>query len=86
MVCAEESDSAFIRQSVCPYGLFDFSYVHLYKFISFIHSSVALQLFVGLGRISVSSAFTQSVGLLEREINPSQGRCLHTEQHKHRIN
>jgi hypothetical protein len=28
----------------------------------------------------------QPVGLLGRMINRSQGRCLHTEQHKHRIN
>jgi hypothetical protein len=30
--------------------------------------------------------FTQSVGLLGRVISPSQGRYLHTRQHKHRIN
>jgi hypothetical protein len=30
--------------------------------------------------------FTQTVGLLERVISPSQGRYLHTRQHKHRIN
>jgi hypothetical protein len=30
--------------------------------------------------------FTQTVGLLRRGISPSQGRYLHTEQHKHRIN
>jgi hypothetical protein len=30
--------------------------------------------------------FTQSVGLLGRGISPSQGRYLHTEQHKQRIN
>jgi hypothetical protein len=30
--------------------------------------------------------FTQSVGLLGRGISPPQGRYLHTEQHKHRIN
>jgi hypothetical protein len=29
--------------------------------------------------------FSQTVGLLGRVINPSQGRYLHTE-HKHRIN
>jgi hypothetical protein len=28
--------------------------------------------------------YTQSVGLLGRGISPSQGRYLHTEQHKHR--
>jgi hypothetical protein len=30
--------------------------------------------------------YTQSVGLFERGISPSQGRYLHTEQHKYRIN
>jgi hypothetical protein len=30
--------------------------------------------------------FTQTVGLLGRVISPSQGRYLHTGQHKHRIN
>jgi hypothetical protein len=31
-------------------------------------------------------SFTQSVGILRRRISPSQGRYLHTGQHKHRIN
>jgi hypothetical protein len=35
---------------------------------------------------SVSWSFTQSIGLLRREISPSQGRYLHTGQHRHRIN
>jgi hypothetical protein len=30
--------------------------------------------------------YTQSVGLLGRGISPSQGRYLHTKQHKHNIN
>jgi hypothetical protein len=30
--------------------------------------------------------FTQTLGLLGRVISPSQGRYLHTQQHKHRIN
>jgi hypothetical protein len=30
--------------------------------------------------------FSQTVGLLGRVISPSQGRCLNTGQHKHRIN
>jgi hypothetical protein len=43
---------------------------------------------VDLGRVSSFLIYTsaQSVGLLERGISPSQGRYLHTEQHKHRIN
>jgi hypothetical protein len=35
---------------------------------------------------SVSWSYTQTVGLLGRVISPLQGRYLHTEQHKHRIN
>jgi hypothetical protein len=45
----------------------------------------------GLQRVDLRRFFsflidTQSVGLLGRGISPSQGRYLHTEQHKHRIN
>jgi hypothetical protein len=36
-----------------------------------------------LAAFSVSSSFTQSVGLLGRGISPTQGRYLHTGQHKH---
>jgi hypothetical protein len=39
-----------------------------------------------LAAFSVSWSYTQSVGLLGHGICPSQGRYLHTEQHKHRIN
>jgi hypothetical protein len=39
-----------------------------------------------LGSFSVSWSCTESLGLLGRSISPSQGRYLHTEQHKHRIN
>jgi hypothetical protein len=41
---------------------------------------------LGLDRFCSSLIYTQSVGLLGREISPSQGRYLHAEQHKHRIN
>jgi hypothetical protein len=39
-----------------------------------------------LAAFSVSSSFTQSVGLFGRGLSPSQNRYLHTGQHKHRIN
>jgi hypothetical protein len=39
-----------------------------------------------LSNFSVSWSFTQSEGILGRGISQSQGRYLHTEQHKHRIN
>jgi hypothetical protein len=39
-----------------------------------------------LAAFSVSWSFTQMVGLLGRGISPSQGRYLHKEQCKHRIN
>jgi hypothetical protein len=54
-------------------------------FIS-IHSSVALQPFVGPWPPQLRNIFTQMVGLLRRVISPSQGRYLNTGQHKHRIN
>jgi hypothetical protein len=38
-----------------------------------------------LGRFSVFWSSTHSVGLLGRGISPSQGRYLHTGQHKHII-
>jgi hypothetical protein len=38
------------------------------------------------GRFFSFLMYTQSVGLLGRGISPSQGRYLHTEQHRHRIN
>jgi hypothetical protein len=41
---------------------------------------------VDLGRFFSFLIFTQSVGLLERGISPSQGHYLHAEQHKNRIN
>jgi hypothetical protein len=41
---------------------------------------------VDLGRIFCFLIYTQSEGLLGRGISPSQGRYLHTGQHKHRIN
>jgi hypothetical protein len=38
------------------------------------------------GRFFSFLIYAQSVGLLGRWMSPSQGRYLHTEQHKHRIN
>jgi hypothetical protein len=53
---------------------------------SFIHQRLYSPLFgPGLHFTSVIF-FTQTVGLLGWVISPSQGRYLHTEQHKHRIN
>jgi hypothetical protein len=54
---------------------------------SFIHSSVALQPFVGpWPLLQFCNLFTQTVGLLGRVIRPLQGLYLNTGQHKHRIN
>jgi hypothetical protein len=41
---------------------------------------------VDLGRFFSFLIYTQSVELLGRGISPSQGRYLHTQQQKHRIN
>jgi hypothetical protein len=48
--------------------------------------SMALQPFVGIGRVFSYLIYIQSVGLLGRVISPSQGLYLYTEQHKHSIN
>jgi hypothetical protein len=49
--------------------------------------SMALQSFCWtLDFFSVSLSYTYPIGLLGHGIGPSQGRYLHTEQHKHRIN
>jgi hypothetical protein len=48
---------------------------------------MAPKLFVGhWPLVQFRNPFTQTVGLLGRVIGPSQGRCLHTGQHKHRVN
>jgi hypothetical protein len=41
---------------------------------------------VDLGRFFSFLLYTPSLGLLGWRISPSQGRYLHTRQHKHRIN
>jgi hypothetical protein len=41
---------------------------------------------LNIGRSSVSWSFKKSAGLLGRGISPSQGFCLHTGPHTHRIN
>jgi hypothetical protein len=46
----------------------------------------SIVLLLNIGRFLVSQSSTQSVWLLGRGSSPSQGRYLHTEQHKHRIN
>jgi hypothetical protein len=49
-------------------------------------SWVPKQLAASQEGLSSVSKHTQSVGPLGRGISPSQGRYLHTELHKHRIN
>jgi hypothetical protein len=56
--------------------------IHFLLYLS-INGSIAL---VDLGRFFSNLIHTQSVGLLGWEISPSQGRYLHREQHKHRLN
>jgi hypothetical protein len=57
---------------------------YYYYYYYYYYGSIAL---CGtLAAFSVSWSYIQLVGLLENGINPSQGRYLHTEKHKHRIN
>jgi hypothetical protein len=58
----------------------------LSKIHSFIHQCLYGPM-LGPGLFfSLVSFFIQKVGLVGRVISPSQGRCLHTGQHEHRIN
>jgi hypothetical protein len=54
--------------------------------IHVISLSIDLQPFVRLGGFFSFLIFSQLVGLLGRGISPSQGRYLHTDEHKHRTN
>jgi hypothetical protein len=64
-----------------------FLVLHVILFVhSFIHQWLYSPL-LGPGLFFIFVIFfTQTVGLLGRVINPSQGRYLHTGQHKHKIN
>jgi hypothetical protein len=71
-----------LKISVLPIYLF----IHTYILLT-IYLFIYLWLYspwLDFGRFfsSVSESYTQSVGLLERGISPSQGRYLHTEQHR----
>jgi hypothetical protein len=61
-----------------------------YTYTSFIHSFIHQWLYsplLGPGLFfSFVIFFTQTVWFLGRVLSPSQGRYLHTGQHKHRIN
>jgi hypothetical protein len=67
--------ATFLPPSIC------LSFLSIYLFIN---QSIIILLY--LGRFFSFLSHTQSVGLLGCVVNPSQGRYLHTEQHKHRIN
>jgi hypothetical protein len=76
--------------SYCPsekkrsYLLARYLYIGMYIIL---YSCIYLWLYSPCGIWPLFSflIYTQSVGLLGQGISPSQGRCLHTEQHKHRI-
>jgi hypothetical protein len=76
-----------LRASVLFVPLSVFEVWHqILEIISFIHQWLYSPL-LGPGLFFSSvTFFTQTVGLLGRVINPSQGLYLHTEQHKYRIN
>jgi hypothetical protein len=60
--------------------------VHVTLYIFFIHQWHYSPLFGPGLSLSFVIFFTQTVGLLGGVSSPSQGRYLHTGQHKHRIN
>jgi hypothetical protein len=86
-VCASPSWNNPERGTQIPSNFTSNYYLSIYLSICLyisIYGSTALCW--ALAAFSVSWSFTQSVGLLERGISPSQGHYLHTEQHKHRRN
>jgi hypothetical protein len=73
---------------VCT-GCFNSSFTSIYPSVClsvFLCIYLFTVLLLNLGRFFSVLIHTQSVRLLERGISPSQGRYLHKEQHKHRIN
>jgi hypothetical protein len=58
----------------------------LFLYNSFIHEWLYCPLLGPGFFFSFVIIFTQTVGLLGRVVSPSQGRYLHTGQHKHTIN
>jgi hypothetical protein len=70
---------------VCGSPISNFEFLH-----SFIHSFIHQWLYSTLLGPGLFFSFviflTQTVGLLGWGISPSQGRYLHTGQHRHRIN
>jgi hypothetical protein len=61
----------------------NFIFLYYYYYYYYYYGSTAL---VDLGRFFSFLIYTQSIALLGRVIGPSQGRYLHAEQQKHRIN
>jgi hypothetical protein len=74
------SYSLMLSHSSHIYYSFIYSFIH-----SFINGCTAL-CWALASSYSFVIFFTQSIGLLGRRISPSQGRYLHTGQHKHRRN
>jgi hypothetical protein len=63
---------------------YDYYYYYYYYHYYYYYGSTALC--CALTAFSVSWSYIQSAGLLRQEISPTQGRYLHTGEHKHRIN
>jgi hypothetical protein len=76
----EQSNAKRVPLSPVTSGIFQL------RFLVSKHLSLWLYGPLDLGRFFSFLIYTQSVGLLGRGISPSQGRYLHTDQHKHRIN
>jgi hypothetical protein len=66
------------RSSLCPANGSTICLISIYLWL---YSTL-----LDLGSFFSFLIYTQSVGLLGWAIIRSQGRCLHTQQHKHRIN
>jgi hypothetical protein len=66
------------------YRIYNFMEVSM-RFQPFAHQGLYSSL-LSFASIQFSRSYTQLVGLLRWGISPSQGLCLHTGHHRHRIN
>jgi hypothetical protein len=74
--------------SVVPSGVYKVSINPIIQSkirLQFTHTSLFMTICLSVA-LQPLWAYTQAVGLFGRGISPSQGRYLHTEQHKDRIN
>jgi hypothetical protein len=82
----QERECLYHLYSIWIYCVYDVNQYVILGNLSIYQSSYGSTALLELGHFFSLLIYTHSVGLLGRGISPSQGRYLHTGQHKHRIN